>query len=134
MTRFSRRKFIAIAFAPILVGKGAASPPSTDYPLPSVHETPTLPLAPADALFGEHHECTECHGYALLTCPACDGTGMWTEASESAGLYQREAARHAGHCAWCEEGQVPCPECDGIGFTLSRGPYASSLVGLQCHR
>jgi hypothetical protein len=22
----------------------------------------------------------------MVTCPACDGTGMWTEASESAGF------------------------------------------------
>lgn len=28
---------------------------------------------------------------------------MWTEASESAGLYQREAARALDHCAWCKQ-------------------------------
>jgi DnaJ-class molecular chaperone len=52
----------------------------------------------------------------MITCPACDGTGLWTEASEHAGLYQRESARASGHCAWCNEwGEVNCDACDGLG-------------------
>jgi hypothetical protein len=68
-------------------------------------------------------ECPECRGLGRITCPACDGTGMWTEASESAGLYQRESARAAGHCAWCNEwGEVACPSCDGGGGGVISSP------------
>ena len=71
---------------------------------------------PEEELFGAEEGCPECGGWCRMICPACDGTTMWTEASESAGLYQREAARRAGHCAWCDEwGEVLCPECEGMG-------------------
>jgi DnaJ-class molecular chaperone len=66
-------------------------------------------------------ECPECCGLGRITCPACDGTGLWTEASESAGNHQREAARASGHCAWCNEwGEAECTMCAGNGFVQKR--------------
>jgi hypothetical protein len=63
-------------------------------------------------------ECQECGGLGAVVCPACDGTGRWTEASESAGHYQREAARKLGSCAWCNDsGEAQCQECEGTGLS-----------------
>lgn len=68
---------------------------------------------------GRLGECAECRGLGAVICPACDGTGRWTEPSESAGLYRREAARSLGHCAWCNEsGEASCSKCEGSGSEL----------------
>lgn len=62
-------------------------------------------------------ECAACNGLGRITCPACDGTMQWTEASERAGLHQREAARRVGRCAWSGEwGEKLCLECAGVGY------------------
>ncbi len=56
-------------------------------------------------------ECTGCGGWGAITCPSCDGIEMWTEAGESPGLNQRDAARTLEHCACCIEwGEVICPD------------------------
>jgi len=63
--------------------------------------------------------CPECWGHiwGKVTCHACDGTGLWTEASECAGFYHRDAARPAGLCARCfGEGEIECTRCFGTGF------------------
>jgi hypothetical protein len=61
--------------------------------------------------------CPECGGgLGPKYCQACDGTGLWSEASESAGLYNREWARKTGKCAWCIEGvDAVCTLCEGRG-------------------
>lgn len=119
MTKLSRREFIAIPFVPILVGSGAAFPLRANFPVPSLQKTPGCPPAPEDSLLSEPEDCPACHGLGRITCQACDGTRMWTEASESAGLYQREAARRADHCAWCDEwGEIICPECEGVAYRM----------------
>jgi DnaJ-class molecular chaperone len=90
------------------------SHPSHECLPEGVDPPPATPIAPP----GEN-ECSDCRGLGAITCPACDGTGMWTEASEFAGHYQREAARAIGHCAWCDDwGEVRCQRCEGIGCTL----------------
>jgi hypothetical protein len=83
---------------------GLSAPPShSDAPAALAEE-----LAAGD-------ECPGCGSWAAITCPAGDDSGMWTEASESAGLYQREAACALDHCAWCNEGgEVQYPACEGI--------------------
>jgi hypothetical protein len=63
--------------------------------------------------------CLECCGLGRTFCLACDGTGLWSEASESAGLYEREWAERTGRCAWCNEwGEAECTLCDGRGAIL----------------
>jgi hypothetical protein len=123
MTKISRREFIAFSFVPILVGKAgavaAASPHHADSMVSLAPETPALPPAPTEELLGAREECSDCRGLGIVVCPACDGTGMWNEASESAGIHQREAARAKGHCAWCYEwGEITCQACDGTGGML----------------
>jgi hypothetical protein len=111
----SRREFMAG-----LLGAGLAPRLPVEVPprraavgAPAPSAVGGFEASPSDVWRGE---CTECRGMGMITCPACDGTGMWTEASESAGLYQREAARRTGHCAWCNEwGEVVCSGCDGSG-------------------
>jgi hypothetical protein len=67
-----------------------------------------------------HAQCPECGGLGGTVCLACDGTGLWSEASESAGLYERERARRTGHCAWCDErGEAECTLCCGKGVFLT---------------
>jgi hypothetical protein len=64
----------------------------------------------------EDAQCFACGGRLSVSCWACDGTGIWNAASESAGLYQREAAQRGGYCAWCDgTGEVECRFCEGTG-------------------
>lgn len=121
MQRQSRREFFSTVVA-LFAGKpllhAFLTPPLADctFVLDPVRSGPTL----SDAI----EDCPECAGFAKLVCPACDGTRMWTEASESAGLYQREAARHAGHCAFCDEwGEAICPQCEGTGVRQPEENY-----------
>jgi DnaJ-class molecular chaperone len=112
----SRRVFIAASSMPLLVSghvvldlRRACSPGSTA----SVNRDDQ------EMFVGPHQteECTECRGLGSITCPACDGTGLWTEASEAAGLHSREFARVHGHCARCSaSGESACPVCEGSGF------------------
>ena len=122
MRRFSwmsRREFLllsSVAFAPLGAGSMAktSTAASTSGEVDSGGEVPRSepPLS--------FQECPECGGLGRITCPACDGTGMWTEASESAGTYLRESARASGHCAWCDEwGEAACLRCEGVGLTES---------------
>lgn len=89
------------------------------------------PLAPSNALNRESLAteesgrmpsldlCPDCQGWGRITCPACGGTGVWNEASERAGLLQREAVLTSGHCAWCNEyGEAECDRCSGSGLVL----------------
>jgi len=112
--KISRRQFLILSCASALApGLMASEAPRSVHPEadPGFSETPDPLAAPA---FPD--ECPECRGLGMINCPACDGTGMWTEASETAGLYQRESARTSGHCAWCNEwGETACPSCDGLG-------------------
>ena len=109
----SRRDFLGLSVAlplfPLAVRASAAvaeHAPHASEPAESAATPPKMDFA----------ECPECRGIGIITCPGCDGTGMWTEASESAGLYQREAARTSGHCAWCNEwGEAECTVCQGVG-------------------
>lgn len=117
MTYLTRREFISITFAPLLVGRAVARatafPHTFEPALPSALENPA---SQPEALLAGSEECPECRGLGAVTCPACDGTGLWNEASESAGFYQREAARATGHCAWCNEwGEIGCRKCEGSG-------------------
>jgi hypothetical protein len=110
-TRISRRNFFALSLAPAF-GRvlGAAV---------LVHGEASCPAGGIEEECEEtahFRECRECQGWGRTTCPACDGTGCWTVASESAGLYEREAARRLGHCAWCDEwGEAECTSCNGVG-------------------
>jgi hypothetical protein len=83
MNKLSRREFLAISCIPILVPKAAAraaafrndagmSVPSSASGAAASH--PGEALATSD-------QCPDCRGLGAITCPACDGTGMWTEAS-----------------------------------------------------
>ena len=117
MTHLSRREFFSVPLASLLVGKAPASPhyARLAFPSPVTHGLPHDPTEEA-AWHSAGEICPECSGLGLLTCPACDGTGRWTEASESAGVLEREAARQAGRCAWCNEwGEAPCSYCEGSG-------------------
>lgn len=109
----SRREFFFVCLAPALVGATAAA----NAPDGSQTEAGTAESrASAGAAGLAFHECPECRGLGKITCSACDGTGLWTEASESAGLYQREAGRATDHCAWCNErGEGVCRRCEGAG-------------------
>jgi len=111
----SRREFLlfpAIAIAAASLGKAT----DASYPSASAAFRTGGEAFPSEYALS-FEECTECRGHGIITCPACDGTGLWTEASESAGLYQREAARASEHCAWCNEwGEAPCPTCSGTGI------------------
>jgi DnaJ-class molecular chaperone len=118
MNKLSRRAFFIIASIPFLVAKAVASAAAISH-----HTGMSLPPSAEDGSAVEGYatssECSACRGLGAITCPACDGTGMWTEASESAGLHQREAARASGHCAWCNDrGEAVCMDCSGIGFTI----------------
>jgi len=118
MNKLTRREFIAISFIPVLALKapGCSAPPSHAPDLIALSSAIDAPASPAGETPATIGECPECCCLGAITCPACDGTGMWTEASESAGLYQREAARANGHCAWCDEcGEAACPDCLGRG-------------------
>ena len=98
-----------------------AAAPVNDAGLSALSVAGDTSASPANEGLATSEQCPECRGLGALTCPACDGTGMWTEASESAGLYQRETARATGHCAWCDEwGEVVCPECEGAGCCAKR--------------
>jgi hypothetical protein len=67
-----------------------------------------------------HTQCSGCGGFGSTVCLACDGTGLWSEASNSAGLYERRWAEMTGHCAWCNEwGRAKCALCDGRGVGLA---------------
>lgn len=117
VTQLSRREFFSIPLASLFVQKAAAPPRHAGLALPTAlpHIASHDPTGER-AWLGAGEECPDCRGLGLITCPACDGTGRWTEASESAGLVRREAARQAGRCACCNEwGGVACPTCDGIG-------------------
>ena len=116
MDKLSRREFLALSITPFFVPATAAIAAASSHVdgLPVDPQSSDAPAAQPDEDFAVDYECPECDNWGALTCPACDGTGMWTEHSESAGLYQREAARALGHCAWCNEwGEVECPECEG---------------------
>jgi len=116
MNKLSRREFFAITSLPILVAKAAASAAAFGHDV-GLSAPPSVGESYAVEEYATSRECPECNGLGAITCPACDGTGMWTEASESAGLYQREAARASGHCAWCNDwGEAVCMDCDGTGF------------------
>lgn len=109
----SRREFLFVCLGPALVGPAIAvsalAGPQTQTAKPAEG-------ASASGAGLDFVECAQCRGLGRITCPACDGTGMWTEASESAGLYQREAARTSGHCAWCDESaEAACAVCCGTG-------------------
>jgi hypothetical protein len=110
----TRRHFLELTAAlPLLpatvVGSRAVSPSHAE---PGLTQQESVEPPPHLAF----EECPECRGLGRVTCPACEGTGLWTEASESAGLYQREAARASGHCAWCDEwGETECWNCFGTG-------------------
>ena len=110
----SRRRFLGVFLALPLApvgGRGGATAACERWL--RVSETAESGDTPLETEFAE---CPECHGLGWIVCPACDGTGRWTETSESAGLYQREAARLLGRCAWCNEwGEVGCLECEGVG-------------------
>lgn len=92
--------------------------------VPALRDSPTAREADPSAATPHLEECSECRGIGRITCAACDGTGMWTEASESAGLYQRQPARASGHCAWCDEwGETACPNCDALGIEIVHGGF-----------
>src|ERR1035441_9275056 len=117
MLQVTRRQFLINTLAPLVVGKPALQA-LLNRPLVESRPYASDPAPPEEEPYGAGDGCPKCQGGGKLICPACDGTGRWTEASESAGLYQREAARHAGHCAWCDEwGEIMCPECEGMGTT-----------------
>jgi hypothetical protein len=120
MTNLSRREFIGISFFPALVRKVAGvrlAIHDADPSHESLPESVDFPPATPMGLPGEN-ECSECRGLGMIICPACGGTGMWTEASELAGHDQREGARAIGHCAWCDDwGEIRCWRCEGIGCT-----------------
>jgi hypothetical protein len=112
----SRRDFLilsSVVCASARGGMASASPALLSNELrPRLHDLPSA----GEKLF---EECPQCGGLGRITCPACDGTGLWTQASESAGLYQRESARASGHCAWCDEwGEVDCTACGRTGSIL----------------
>ncbi len=115
----SRREFLLLptaAFAVACLAKTADGVPSAELG----ELTAGRDALPSEAALS-FEECPECRGLGRITCPACDGTGLWTEASESAGLYQREAARASGHCAWCDEcGESLCYRCAGRGVVATR--------------
>jgi hypothetical protein len=119
MTKLSRRQFFASALAPFAVGTILAPlrcPPaeSPDPASDAALDQEGLPDAT--------EPCKDCDGWGRLICPACDGTGRWSDASESAGLHQREAARSANHCAWCDEwGEIQCPQCEGMAVAAPHG-------------
>jgi len=118
MDKLTRRGFLAISCIPIVVLEAAAraAASSNDAGLSVLNSAMDTPDLAVDEGFATSEQCPQCGGLGAITCPACDGTGLWTEASESAGLYQREAARATGHCAWCNDwGEAMCPDCSGIG-------------------
>lgn len=111
----SRREFLLVSLLPAFMGTVGRGQTSARVLLAPEQATGAGQGQSVD-LEASWQECLECRGLGLITCPACDGTGLWTEASESAGLYQREAARTSGHCAWCNEwGEAECSDCLGTG-------------------
>jgi hypothetical protein len=122
MSKLSRREFMAISLTPLLPGAATLHGVAANTGGGTLNPPPLAPDLSTDDSFdgvGAGSECLSCSGVGVVTCPACDGTGMWTEASENSGLYQREAARSLGHCAWCNEwGRVTCKTCDGTGRVL----------------
>jgi anaerobic selenocysteine-containing dehydrogenase len=122
MNNLSRREFLALSFTPVLVpAVGAfAAASSNDAGLSILPPSSDATAAQPEEDFAIVDVCPGCGGRGGITCPACDGKGMWTEASESAGLYQREAARSTGHCAWCNDwGEAECPDCEGMAGIIS---------------
>lgn len=118
VTQLSRREFFSIPLASLFVQKATASPRHAGLAFPTAltHIASHDPTGET-AWLGAGQECSECHGLGFITCSACDGTGRWTEASESAGALQREAARQASRCAWCDElGEMVCSWCEGLGL------------------
>jgi hypothetical protein len=107
----SRREFFLFSLAPALAGTIDLCAYNSHEP--RGHEGGEIELRGVHYI---HGSCLECGGLGKMTCPACEGTGLWTEVSEHAGLLQREAARPAGWCAWCGQGgEVQCTRCDGVG-------------------
>jgi hypothetical protein len=121
----SRREFFSISLAPLIVRKAAACAVASLHGAGLMSPSPVARVSAQQATeraawLGTSEGCSECRGLGLITCPACDGTGRWTKASESAGPLRRETARQAGRCAWCNEwGGVACPTCDGVGVVSS---------------
>lgn len=63
-------------------------------------------------------ECDNRLGRGVVLCSACEGTTRWTEISESAGQYQREAVRLSERCPFCNEwGEAVCTTCDAAAYT-----------------
>ena len=118
MNKLTRREFFAFSCLPFFVPKAVARAValSHDAVLSVPFHAEDAPGLNAVEALAHSGDCPECRGYGRITCPACDGTALWTEASESAGLYQREAACAYGHCAWCNEsGEAVCQNCLGLG-------------------
>lgn len=116
----SRREFLLVSLLPAFMGTGGRGQTSAGVLLAPEQATGAGQGQSVD-LEASWQECGECRGLGVITCLACDGTGLWTDASENAGLYQRESARASGHCAWCNEwGESLCGHCAGRGVVAAR--------------